>query len=125
MKRNRYGRIVNISAVAGKTFTLFGGVDFAAAKAAVIGFTHQCAYEFASDGIIVNAVAPGLTLTERVEKMWSEYSNEKKAYILEQIPLGRPSKVDEQAAVICFLCSEEASYINGAILDVNGAMFVG
>ena len=57
--------------------------------------------------------------------MWAEYNEEKRASILERIPIGRPSTVQEQAETICFLCSEHASYICGAILDVNGAMFVG
>ncbi|ARW39745.1 MULTISPECIES: SDR family NAD(P)-dependent oxidoreductase [Bacillus] len=125
MKKRDWGRVVNITAVAGRTYTFFGGADFTAAKAAVIGFTRQCAFELAPYGITVNAVAPGLTLTERVESMWAEYNEEKRASILERIPIGRPSTVQEQAETICFLCSEHASYICGAILDVNGAMFVG
>lgn len=125
MKKRGWGRVVNISAVAGRTYTFFGGADFAAAKAAIIGFTRQCAFELAPYGITVNAVAPGLTLTERVNVMWSEFNEEKRASILERIPIGRPSTVQEQVATICFLCSEQASYICGAVLDVNGAMFVG
>lgn len=125
MKKNGWGRVVNISAVAGRTYTFFGGADFAAVKAALIGFTRQCAFELAPHGITVNAVAPGLTLTERVEDMWSGFREEKREGILNRIPIGRPSTVQEQAAAICFLCSEQASYICGAILDVNGAMFVG
>jgi len=125
MKKHGWGRIVNISAVAGRTYTFFGGADFTAAKAALIGFTRQCAFELAPYGITVNAVAPGLTFNERVESMWAALSEEKQASILERIPIGRPSTVQEQAATICFLCSEQASYICGAILDVNGALFVG
>ena len=125
MKQAKWGRIVNISAVAGRTYTFFGGVDFTAAKAAVIGFTRQCAFELAKYGITVNAVAPGLTMTERVEKMWNDYDDEKKNLILKNIPVGRPSTVREQAMTICFLCCEEASYICGEVLDSNGAMFVG
>ncbi|SEH77191.1 3-oxoacyl-[acyl-carrier protein] reductase [Halobacillus karajensis] len=125
MKKHGWGRVVNISAVAGRTSTFFGGVDFTASKAALIGFTRQCAFELAPYGITVNAVAPGLTLTERVGAMWDEYSEEKRTSILEQIPVGRPSTVEEQADTICFLCSEQASYICGSTLDINGAMFVG
>ncbi|SFU55549.1 3-oxoacyl-[acyl-carrier protein] reductase [Clostridium sp. DSM 8431] len=125
MKKNGWGRIVNISAVAGRTYTFFGGVDFTAAKSAIIGLTQQCAFELASYGITVNAIAPGLTLTERVKEMWeNKYSKEERDKILERIPIGRPSTVEEQAKTICFLCSEEASYICGAVIDVNGAMFV-
>lgn len=125
MKKRGWGRIVNISAVAGRTYTFFGGADFTAAKAALIGFTRQCAFELAPHGITVNAIAPGLTLTERVQDMWSEFDKEKQEAILERIPIGRPATVQEQVATICFLCSEQASYICGAIIDVNGAMFVG
>ena len=124
MKKNNWGRIVNISAVAGRTYTFFGGADFTAAKSAIVGFTQQCAFELAPFGITVNAVAPGLTLTKRVENMWNEYSEERRNTILERIPIGRPSTVDEQAQTICFLCSEYASYICGGVIDVNGAMFV-
>lgn len=125
MKERGWGRVVNISAVAGRTSTFFGGADFTAAKSAIIGFTQQCAFELAPYGITVNAVAPGLTLTERVESMWAGYNEEKQASILERIPIGRPSTVQEQAETICFLCSEQSSYICGATLDVNGAMFIG
>ncbi|OKP97595.1 SDR family NAD(P)-dependent oxidoreductase [Paenibacillus sp. P46E] len=125
MKEQGWGRIVNVSAVAGRTFTFFGGADFTAAKAALIGFTRQCAFELAPFGITMNVVAPGLTLTERVEAMWAAYDEEKRKSILERIPIGRPSTMEEQAATICFLCSEQASYICGATIDVNGAMFIG
>jgi NAD(P)-dependent dehydrogenase (short-subunit alcohol dehydrogenase family) len=125
MKKRNWGRIVNISAVAGRTYTFFGGADFAATKAALIGFTRQCAFELAPYGITVNAVAPGLTLNRRVESIWNSFSEDKRSSILERIPIGRPSTVHEQAATICFLCSEQASYLCGAILDVNGALFAG
>lgn len=125
MKEAKWGRVVNVSAVAGRTSTLFGGADFAAAKAALIGFTRQCGFELASYGITVNAIAPGLTLTNRVKKMWDGYSEEDKNFIIERIPIGRPSTVDEQVKAISFLCSDDASYVCGAVLDINGAMFVG
>lgn len=84
MKCLRYGRIINISAVAGRTYTFFGGVDFAAAKTAVIGLTRQCAYEFSKYGITVNAIAPGLTMTERVKQIWNKYDNVTKDNILKK-----------------------------------------
>lgn len=125
MKKQNWGRIVNIAAVAGRTSTFFGGVDFSASKSAVIGFTRQAAFELADFGITVNAISPGLTMTERVNNMWSDYTKEKREEILSRIPINRASTVDEQADTIEFLCSEKASYICGAVIDVNGAMFVG
>lgn len=125
MKRQKWGRIVNIAAVAGRTSTFFGGVDFSASKSAVIGFTRQAAFELAKFGITVNAISPGLTMTERVESMWNGYTQEKREEILSRIPIDRASTVDEQSDTIEFLCSEKASYICGAIIDINGAMFVG
>lgn len=124
MKLNNWGRIVNISAVAGETATFFGGVDFTAAKSAIIGMTRQCAVELAPFGITANAVAPGLTFTERVKELWEEYSPEKKEKITSEIGVGRASTVDEQVNAICFLCSEESSYICGSVLDNNGALFI-
>lgn len=125
MKKQNWGRIINIAAVAGQTSTFFGGVDFSASKSAVIGFTRQSAFELAEFGITVNAVSPGLTMTERVKNMWGGYTQEKREEILSRIPINRASTVDEQAKTIEFLCSENASYICGAIIDVNGAMFIG
>uniref|UniRef100_UPI0015D7CFFD SDR family oxidoreductase n=1 Tax=Staphylococcus haemolyticus TaxID=1283 RepID=UPI0015D7CFFD len=83
------------------------------------------AFELAQFGITVNANSPGLTMTERVEDMWNEYTQEKREEILSRIPIDRASTVDEQSDIIEFLCSEKASYICGAVIDVNGAMFVG
>lgn len=125
MKKQNWGRIINITAVAGRTSTFFGGVDFSASKSAVIGFTRQAAFELAEFGITVNAISPGLTMTERVKHMWDKYSQEKKEEILSRIPINRASTVEEQAETIKFLCSDEASYICGAVIDVNGAMFIG
>lgn len=124
MKARRWGRIVTVSAVAGRTSTHFGGADFTAAKAAVIGFTRQCAFELAAYGVTANTVAPGLTLSERVASSWEAKPAEDRDAILKYMPIRRPSTPDEQAAAIAFLCSEEASYVCGAVLDVNGAMYV-
>lgn len=124
MKTRSWGRIVNVSAVAGRTYTFFGGADFTAAKAALIGFTRQCALELAPHGITMNTVAPGLTLSERVAASWEKKSEAERASLLTRIPANRPSTTDEQASAIDFLCSDAASYVCGAVLDVSGAMFV-
>jgi 3-oxoacyl-[acyl-carrier protein] reductase len=124
MKTRRWGRVINVSAVAGRTYTLFGGADFTAAKAALIGFTRQVALEVAETGVTINTVAPGLTLSERVAASWARKPQPDRDSILQHVPARRPSSVEEQAAPILFLLSEEAAYICGACLDVNGAMFV-
>ena len=124
MKARRWGRIVNVASVAGRTRSLFGGCDYTSAKAAVVGLTRQCAYELAPFGITVNVVAPGLTLSERVAERWASMPQEQQAHILSLIPTQRAGHVDEVAATIAFFCSEDASYSSGAIIDVNGGLFI-
>jgi NAD(P)-dependent dehydrogenase (short-subunit alcohol dehydrogenase family) len=125
MKKARWGRIVNLSSVAGRTRTLFGGVQYAAAKAAVIGFTRQCAFELGAWGITANVVAPGVTLSERVERRWNDKEPAERERILGLIPLGRAGSCDEVAHAVVFLCSEASSYITGATLDANGGIHIG
>jgi 3-oxoacyl-[acyl-carrier protein] reductase len=125
MKARRWGRIVNVSSVAGRTRSLFGGAHYTASKAGVIGFSRQCAVELAPYGISVNVVAPGITLSVRVAARWDAKPPDERAFIQGLIPAGRLATVDEPAAAICFLCSDDASYITGAVVDVNGGLFVG
>lgn len=125
MKGQRWGRIVNVSSVAGRTRSLFGGAHYTASKAGVIGFSRQCASELAPYGITVNVVAPGVTLSERVAARWEAKPADERAFIQSLIPAGRLASVDEPAAAICFLCGEDASYMNGAVVDVNGGLFIG
>ncbi len=124
MKAQRWGRIVNVSSVAGRTRSLFGGAHYTASKAGVIGFSRQCAAELGAYGITVNVVAPGVTLSERVAARWEAKPADERAFVQSLIPAGRLASVDEPAAAICFLCSEDAAYVNGAVLDVNGGLFV-
>jgi 3-oxoacyl-[acyl-carrier protein] reductase len=125
MKLQQWGRIVNVSSVAGRTRSLFGGAHYTASKAGVIGFSRQCAAELAPFGITVNVVAPGVTLSERVAARWEAKTADERAAIERLIPAGRCAMVDEPAAAICFLCSDEASYVTGAVLDVNGGLYIG
>jgi 3-oxoacyl-[acyl-carrier protein] reductase len=117
MKRQRYGRIVNLASVVGRG----GGVrvtsHYAAAKAGVIGFTRHLALEVGSDGITVNAVAPGTTATERVLKARTPEETQR---VAEAIPVRRLGAPREIAEAVVFLASDAASFINGATLDVNG-----
>jgi 3-oxoacyl-[acyl-carrier protein] reductase len=125
LKARRYGRIVNVSSVAGRTRSLFGGAHYTASKAGVIGFSRQCAAELAPYGITVNVVAPGVTLSERVAARWEAKPAEERAFIESLIPAGRLAACDEPAAAIAFLCSEDAGYISGTVLDVNGGLHIG
>ena len=125
MKAQRWGRIVNVSSLAGRTRSLFGGAHYTASKAGVIGFSRQCAAELGPYCVTVNVVAPGVTLSERVAERWEAKPVEERAFIQALIPVGRLATVDEPAAAIRFLCSDDASYVTGAVLDVNGGLFIG
>jgi 3-oxoacyl-[acyl-carrier protein] reductase len=125
MRERGYGRIVNVSSLAGRSRSVLGGPAYAAAKAAVIGFTRQASAELGPRGVTINAVAPGLIFTQRVRDRWELRSEEDQRRVLAAIPLGRPARPDEPAAAIAFLCSPAAGYITGAVLDVNGGIWVG
>jgi len=117
MIRQRYGRIVNISSVIGLRGNV-GQTNYGAAKAGIIGFTKSAARELAGRNITVNAVAPGYIATEMTERLPEEV----KEQMLRQVPLGHPGQPEDVAGVVAFLCSEEASYITGEIIRVDGGM---
>lgn len=117
MKKQKYGRIVNLSSVSAKRGGgVFGGAHYSASKAAVLGFSKNLAREVALDGITVNCVAPGLVNTE----IWKSLPEEAAKNVIAGIPMGRPGETKEVAATIAFLASEEASYITGEEIDING-----
>lgn len=118
MSRARYGRIVNISSVVAFTGNP-GQANYAAAKAGILGLTRSVAREYASRGITVNAVAPGLVETEMVSGVGIEAYRE----ILQHIPMGRPGTVEDVAHTVNFLVSREAGYITGQVIHVNGGMY--
>jgi len=120
MLRNRWGRIVNISSVVGRTGQT-GQVNYAAAKAGLIGLSRALAREVASRGITVNVVAPGYIETP----MTSGFDDKTRESMIAQIPLGRPGTDLEIAQSVAFLASDAAAYVTGAVLDVNGGMFMG
>ncbi len=119
MVRQRAGRIVAISSVVGQTGNA-GQANYAASKAGLIGFCKALAREVASRNITVNVVAPGLIATDMTRAI-TDAARESWA---EQIPLGRLGSPEDVAAAVCFLASDEASYITGQILAVNGGMYM-
>jgi NAD(P)-dependent dehydrogenase (short-subunit alcohol dehydrogenase family) len=124
MKAQRYGYIVNVSSFAGRNYSPYRGAAYAAAKAGLLGFTRQMAAELGPYGICVNAVAPYLVLTQRARAMWESFTEEKQKAILSGIPLRRLAEVKEIASAIAFLSSDEASFISGVCLDVNGGSYM-
>ncbi len=117
MMKARWGRIVNISSIVGATGNP-GQANYAASKAGVIGLTKSIAYEVASRGITANAVAPGFIATAMTDKL----TDDQKAKINGQIPAARMGTPDEIAAAVLYLASNEAGYVTGATLHVNGGM---
>jgi len=115
--KNRWGRIINITSVVGETGQA-GQANYAASKAGLIGLTKSLARELASRNITVNAVAPGFIETPMTHVL----TEEQKAAFNTQIPLGRIGTDADIAHAVTFLASEEASYITGHTLDVNGGM---
>ena len=117
MMKARWGRIINVSSIVGSTGNP-GQANYAASKAGVVAMSKSLAYEVATRGITVNSIAPGFITTAMTEKL----SNEQKAGILMQVPAGRMGTVGEVAAAALYLASEEASYVTGATIHVNGGM---
>jgi 3-oxoacyl-[acyl-carrier protein] reductase len=117
MSKQRYGRIINIASIVGAIGNA-GQANYAASKAAVIGFTKAVAREYASRGVTVNAVAPGFIDTAMTQQL----SAEVKEALFKQIPLGRLGQPSDVAAAVRFLASDDAGYITGHVLHVNGGM---
>jgi 3-oxoacyl-[acyl-carrier protein] reductase len=119
MLRQRYGRIINVTSVVARTGNA-GQANYVAAKAGLIGLTKAIAVEVASRNITVNAVAPGFIATPMTDPLPQKVKDETVA----RIPLGRMGTDAEVAAAIVFLASEEAGYITGHVLDVNGGIYM-
>ena len=120
MMKARQGRIINITSVVAMSGNS-GQTNYAASKAGMIGFTRSLAREVGSRGITVNAVAPGFIETDMTDAL----AKEQRDAILNQIALNRLGKVNEIAEVVSFLASEDAAYITGETINVNGGMYMG
>ena len=121
MKSNSYGRIVNISSVAGRTARNGSSIEYSTNEAAILGMTRRLAVELAPFGITINAIAPGLVLTPRVKRHPPEILAERE----KSIPVGRMGKPEELAHAIWYLCTPGAAFTTGAVLDVNGGNWTG
>lgn len=120
MVNNNWGRIVNMASQAGRTFSRVAGSHYSASKSGVIGFTRTLAVEYGPNGITANCIAPGRIVSPMVNEVLPEKNEE----FIKITPVARLGYSEEVAAAVSLLCSEEAGYITGATLDVNGGMFM-
>jgi len=120
MKRQRSGKIVNISSIAGRGLSATSSSAYAAAKGGIIALTRKLSLELGPHGITVNAIAPSLTLSPRLRPRWDGMSAEDKAREIERVPLRRIAEPEDQARVICFLASGDADFVTGVTIDVTG-----
>ena len=122
MKRQGGGKIVNISSVAGRGISATSSSAYAAAKGGIIAFTRKLAHELGPHGVTVNAIAPSLTLTERIRPHWERRNAEQQAQEIARTPLRRVAEARDQARVICFLASSDADFVTGLTIDVTGGV---
>jgi NAD(P)-dependent dehydrogenase (short-subunit alcohol dehydrogenase family) len=115
LQKNGYGRIVNIASIAGKEGNPTASA-YSASKAAVIGFTKSLGKELAQQNITVNCITPAAVRTAIFDQVSQQHID----YMLQKIPMGRFGKVEEIAAIVCWLCTEDASFTTGAVFDVSG-----
>ena len=122
MKRQGRGKIVNLSSIAGRGLSGSSSSAYAAAKGGIIAFTKKLAHELGPFGVTVNAIAPSLTLTERIRPHWERRTAEEQAREVARTPLRRVAEARDQARVICFLASSDADFVTGVTIDVTGGL---
>jgi NAD(P)-dependent dehydrogenase (short-subunit alcohol dehydrogenase family) len=120
MKRQRSGKIVNLASIAGRGLSRESSSAYATAKGGIIALTRKLAFELGPHGVTVNAIAPSLTLSERIRPHWERRSAEGQQAEINRTPLGRVATPDDQARVICFLASSDADFVTGVTIDVTG-----
>jgi NAD(P)-dependent dehydrogenase (short-subunit alcohol dehydrogenase family) len=121
MLKSGYGRVINMGSKAGRYGSLFAGANYVASKGAMQALTLQIAQEFGPHGITCNTVCPGAIMTERVKGLLAERQTpEERERILHSIPVRRHGEIEDIAAAIAYLASEEAGFVTGISLDVNG-----
>jgi NAD(P)-dependent dehydrogenase (short-subunit alcohol dehydrogenase family) len=120
MQRQRGGKIVNLSSIAGRGLSESSSSAYAAAKGGIIAFTRKLAFELGPYGVNINAIAPSLTLSERLRPRWDQTSPEDQQVAIERTPLRRIAEPADQAKVICFLASSDADFVTGVTIDVTG-----
>jgi NAD(P)-dependent dehydrogenase (short-subunit alcohol dehydrogenase family) len=121
MQKQKSGRIINFGSKAGRFSSLIAGANYAAAKGAIASLTRQLAMEFGPDRITVNCICPGVVLTKRTTGLWeSRRTPEERAKVLLEIPLRRHAVAEDISGVVAFFASDDAGFITGTTLDVNG-----
>jgi NAD(P)-dependent dehydrogenase (short-subunit alcohol dehydrogenase family) len=120
MKRQKRGKIVNLASIAGRGLSASSSSAYAAAKGGIIAFTRKLAFELGPYGVTINAIAPSLTLTERIRPHWERRTAEAQDAEVARTPLRRVAEAADQAKVICFLASSDADFVTGVTIDVTG-----
>jgi len=120
MKAQKSGKIVNLASVAGRGTSFKSSSPYAVAKGGIIAMTRKLAFELGPYGICINAIAPSLTLTERLMPHWEVRNEQNQSEEIAKVPLGRIAVAEDQAKVIAFLASSDADFVNGQTIDVNG-----
>ena len=122
MKRQKGGKIVNLASIAGRGLSEVSSVAYSAAKGGIIAMTRKLSIELGEFNITVNAIAPSLTLTERIRPHWNLRPPEAQAAQIARTPLRRVAEASDQAKVICFLASSDADFVTGLTIDVTGGL---